>query len=125
MSQDYHPDSWVVVKIITEKTLASDDKTIIEGRTYYKVLGGWSGGYLSSDSWRLNSGINLVFDHEYEFHFYGHSGSNYICHKETYGLRMSTAGIFKQMQLIGTGVDGSAKVEMMPEDTDWTNIKYD
>ena len=125
MSQDYHPDSWVVVKIITEETLASDDKTTIEGRTYYKVLGGWGGGYLSSDCWRLNSGINLVFDHEDEFHFYGHSGSNYICHKETYGLRMSTAGIFKQMQLIGTGVDGSAKVEMMPEDTDWTNIKYD
>ena len=35
---------------------------------------------------------------------------------------MSTAGIFKQMQLIGTGVDGSAKVEMMPEDTDWSKL---
>jgi hypothetical protein len=35
---------------------------------------------------------------------------------------MSTAGIFKQMQLIGTGIDGSAKVEMMPEDTDWSAL---
>ena len=125
MSQDYHPDSWVVIKIITEETLNSSNTAYIEGRTYYKVLGGWSGGYLSSDCWRLNSGINLVFDHEDEFHFYGHSGSNYICLKDTYGLRMSTAGIFKQMQEIGTGLGGSAKVELMPEDTDWTNIKYD
>ena len=35
---------------------------------------------------------------------------------------MSTAGIFKQMQEIGTGLDGSAKVEMMPEDTDWSKL---
>jgi hypothetical protein len=35
---------------------------------------------------------------------------------------MSTAGIFKQMQLIGTGIDGAAKVEMMPEDTDWSKL---
>jgi hypothetical protein len=26
------------------------------------------------------------------------------------------------MQLIGTGIDGSAKVEMMPEDTDWSKL---
>ena len=125
MSQDYHPDSWVVIKIITEETLNSSNTAYIPGRTYYKVLGGWSGGYLHGSSWRLNSGINLVFDHEDEIHFYGHSGSNYICHKETYGLKMSTAGIFKRMQEIGTGLGGSAKVELMPEDTDWTNIKYD
>ena len=124
MSQDYYPDSWVVIKI-TEETLNASNTAYIEGRTYYKVLGGWSGGYLHGDSWRLNSGINLVFEHKDEIHFYGHSGSNYICHKSTYGLRMNTAGIFKQMQLVGTGLNGSAKVELMPEDTDWTNIKYD
>ena len=122
MSQDYHPDCWVVVKIITEETLNSSNTAYMEGRTYYKVLAGWSGGYLSSDCWRLNSGINLVFEHEDEIHFYGHSGSNYICHKEAYGLRMSTAGVFKEMQLVGTGLDGSAKVELMPEDTDWSKL---
>jgi len=116
MSQDYHPDNWVVIKI-TEETLNSSNTAYIEGRTYYKVLGGWSGGYLQGDSWRLNSGINLVFDHEDEIHFYGHSGSNYICHKETYGLRMNNAGIFEQMQL-----NGSAKVELMPEDTEWMKL---
>ena len=35
---------------------------------------------------------------------------------------MSTAGIFKQMQLVGTGLNGSAKVELMPEDTDWSTL---
>ena len=122
MSQDYHPDCWVVVKIITEETFNASNTAYIEGRTYYKVLAGWSGGYLHGSSWRLNSGINLVFDHEDEIHFYGHSGSNYICHKETYGLRMSIAGIFKQMQETGNGRDGSAKVELMPEDTDWSTL---
>ena len=112
---EYSPDSWVVLKVKAGKGTFP----------FYKVLAGWSGGYLDGDSWRINSGITLVFDREDEIHFHGESGSLYRCHKETYGLRMSTAGIFKQMQLIGTGVDGSAKVEMMPEDTDWTNIKYD
>lgn len=117
----YNPDCWVVIKITnTDTLLATENDEVL-----YKVLAGWGGGYLNGDSWRMNSGIDLVFDHDREIHFYGHSGSTYICHKEAYGLRMSTAGIFKQMQLIGTGVDGSAKVEMMPEDTDWTNIKYD
>tara|TARA_B110000977_G_C10853271_1_gene406646 strand:- start:360 stop:725 length:366 start_codon:yes stop_codon:yes gene_type:complete len=119
MNQDYYPHNWVVIKI-TEETLNASNTAYIEGRAYYKVLAGWSGGYLQGDSWRLNSGINLVFEHEddyYEFH--GHSGSVYRCHKDTYGLRMNNAGIFEEMQL-----SGSAKVELMPEDTDWTNIKW-
>jgi len=112
---DYTPDSWVVLKIKPGKGAFP----------FYKVLAGWSGSYLHGDSWRLNSGINLVFDHEDEIHFYGHSGSNYICHKETYGLRTSTAGIFKQIQEIGNDLDGSAKVELMPEDTDWSTLIND
>ena len=41
------PDNWVVVKV---------------GEGIYKVLAGWSGGYLTSDSWKLNSGISEVKD---------------------------------------------------------------
>jgi len=114
---DYNPDSWVVLKITNIKRSGNTGY----GRTeevLYKVLAGWGGGYLHGDSWRLNSGINLVFDHDREIHFYGESGSNYICHKETYGLRMSTAGIFKQLQ----EKFGDA-VELMPEDTDWSKIE--
>ena len=119
MSQDYHPDSWVVIKIITEETLNSSNTAYIEGRTYYKVLGGWSGGYLHGSSWRLNSGINLVFDHEDEIHFYGHSGSNYICHKETYGLKMSTAGVYKNLCL---QQEFGGQIQLMSEDTDWSKL---
>ena len=46
------PDSWVVLKITAETGVI------------YKVLAGWSGGYLDGDSWRLNSGINIVFERE-------------------------------------------------------------
>ena len=97
----YNPDCWVVIKI------TNNDEVL------YKVLAGWGGGYLNGDSWRLNSGINLVFDHDREIHFHG---STYICHKEAYGLRMSTAGIFKQMQM------SDVAVELMPEDTDWSKL---
>ena len=109
----YNPDCWVVIKITnTDTLLATENDEVL-----YKVLAGWGGGYLNGDSWRMNSGINLVFDHEDEVHFYGESGSTYICHKETYGLRMSTAGIFKQMQM-----SDIAAVELMPEDADWSKL---
>jgi hypothetical protein len=45
---EYLPDNWVVLKINHE------------GKTLYKVLAGWIGGYLNGDSWRMNSGMNCV-----------------------------------------------------------------
>ena len=109
----YNPDCWVVIKITnTDTLLATENDEVL-----YKVLAGWGGGDLNGDSWRMNSGIDLVFDHDREIHFYGHSGSTYICHKEAYGLRMSTAGIFKQLQMSDV-----AAVELMPEDTDWSKL---
>lgn len=48
---EYWPDNWVVLKIA------------VDGNTLYKVLGGWSGGYLDGDSWRMNHsvmGIGMV-----------------------------------------------------------------
>ena len=100
-----HPDRWVVLKITTETDVI------------YKVLAGWSGGYLYGDSWRLNSGINIVFERKDQVDFYGNSGSLYVCQKGAYGLRMSTAGIYND--IVSRFGD---KVEMMPEDTDWKNL---
>ena len=102
---DYIPDSWVVLKITTDYDLM------------YKVLAGWSGGYLTGDSWRLNSGIDIVFEREDQVDFYGNSGSLYICRKGTYGLGMGTSGIYNDL----VSRFGDA-VEMMPEDTDWRNL---
>ncbi len=68
----YHPDKWLLIKI---------------GGTdpHYRVFGTWSGGYLGSDEWRLNSGITRVEEDEKYYYFYGSSGSYYRCHKEMYG----------------------------------------
>jgi hypothetical protein len=44
---EYTCDNWVVIK------MKGDD-------THYRVLAGWSGGYLDGDSWRMNSGITKV-----------------------------------------------------------------
>ena len=42
------PDKWVVLKIEHE------------GNIIYKVFASWYGGYLGSDSWKLNSGIKDI-----------------------------------------------------------------
>ena len=39
----YQPDNWIIVEL--------------PNNTGYKILAGWSGGYLHGNSWRLNSGI--------------------------------------------------------------------
>ena len=103
---DYNPDNWVVLKISNEEEVL------------YKVLAGWSGGYTTGDSWRLNSGITLAFVREDSVDFYGNSGSLYHCRKGSYGLRMNNVDIYKK--LVKAFPD---KVEMMPEDTDWMGIE--
>jgi hypothetical protein len=82
--------------------------------TLYKVLGGWSGGYLYGDSWRLNSGIMKAVYREEYVDFYGSSGSVYQCHLSQYRIRMSNAGIWNQIK------EKAGFVVMMPEDTDWS-----
>ena len=80
------PDNWVILKIRLPE------------ETFYKVLAGWSGGYLDGDSWRMNSGIvNVTEDGNY-YLFSGSSGSIYKCHKETETLRMNNAHVYEQMQ---------------------------
>jgi hypothetical protein len=81
----YSPDRWVVVKL-------SNDKD-----TVFKVLAGWSGGYLDGQSWRMNSGISkVVVDGDF-YLFEGFSGSTYKCHKKSYGTNMIMAGIISQL----------------------------
>jgi hypothetical protein len=69
----YTPDRWIILKLTNNSNV------------FYKVMGGWIGGYLDGDSWRINSGRSKVeFDGDF-YKFYGHSGSVYICHKDKYG----------------------------------------
>ena len=93
------PHNWVVVKI--EENL-------------YKVLGGWCGGYLDGDSWKLNSGITKVKDGGDYWLFIGNSGSVYQCHKEGYAVKMNIGAQVKQLKELGC--------ELMPEETDWMKL---
>lgn len=95
----YTPDKWVILK------LKNDDQII------YKVMGGWQGGYLGNDSWRVNSGITKVeVDNDY-YLFHGHSGSTYKCHKKMYGMTY----------LMSTVLPESDNIEIM-EDQDFSKL---
>lgn len=102
---EYEPDNWVVLKIIN-----GDE-------TFYKVFGGWSGGYLDGDSWRLNSGIIAFEDQSPLYGFYGYSGSVYWCHKSNYGIRgfHNNGGLNRILE------QGAF---IMPPDTDWSTVQW-
>ena len=70
---NYKPDNWVVIKMDGDNP-------------HYRVLAGWSGGYLHGDSWRINSCITRVEDDGDCYNFYGSSGSCYSCYKESYRI---------------------------------------
>ena len=108
---EYSPDSWVVLKVKAGKGTFP----------FYKVLAGWSGGYLDGDSWRINSGITLVFDREDEIHFHGESGSLYRCPKGAYGLKMSTAGVYKNLCLTHSKMSFMISKNRIFKVTSWWN----
>jgi len=120
---EHTPDNWVVIKFTQQMKSGNTGYGRTE-KVFYNVLGGWSGGYLDGDSWRLNSGIVDVEETTDSFIFIGGSGSRYICDKSQYKLRMNTAGQWKKMQestaKYSVGLD--VKLEMMPEDTDWSAL---
>ena len=103
---EYNPDSWVVLKMT------------YKDQTFYKVLGGWAGGYLNGDSWRLNSGVERAELVDGKYHFHGSSGSVYRCNPEMYGLRVVTANIFDQMKSAHPDA-----VELL-EDRDWSQFDF-
>jgi hypothetical protein len=103
---EYNPDSWVVLRMTYK------DQII------YKVLGGWSGSYVDGSSWRLNSGVERAELDGDVYKFYGSSGSIYNCHKDSYGLRMSTVDIYTTMKK--TFPDQVEKLE----DCDWSKFDF-
>ena len=103
---EYMPDNWVVIKF------KGDDP-------HYRVLAGWSGGYTTGDSWRMNSGIVRVEQTKFLYKFYGSTGSCYVCSKNYYCLRKNNAYIWTALQ-----ERYGDKVELMPEETDWMNMDW-
>lgn len=79
---EYTPDCWVVVKISSPE------------ETTYRLLCGWYGGYLGSNSWKMSSGITKVIKHEDHYEIHNHSGSIYHCGKEVERMSGYTMSIF-------------------------------
>ena len=112
------PEYWVVIRISTEDNIDIP---------YYKVFGGWRGGYLDGDRWKLNSGITKVEEDDDYYYFSGFSGSCYKCHKKGYGLkdgkyRFSSYVHGVLENIIEKSNLSNINVEVMPEDTNWKNL---
>jgi hypothetical protein len=106
------PDRWLVIKITPH------DKSPV----VYKIFATWSGSYLGSASWKLNSGIVSVVLENDIYIFTGHSKSQYFCHKNNYGITGYGNGILSSMIEVSTLL---VNVEIMDENTDWLGIVYE
>jgi hypothetical protein len=84
---EYNPDNWIILKFSSS-----------EYGDVYKVLAGWSGGYLDGSSWKLNSGITKIEDAGVNYHVYGYTNSVYILHKESELIRMNIAGVLSSFE---------------------------
>lgn len=94
----YYPDRYELLRITKD------------GEVSYKVFGTWVGGYLSGDSWRLNSGIQRVEEDGDMVKFIGYSGSIYKAYKEAVGTTFYTAGVLQQMLDVSSE---DCKIEMI------------
>jgi hypothetical protein len=110
-NQEYIPDKWIVVKI--------------EGKgipLHYKVFACWYGGFLGSDSWKLNSGITKVTKKDEFYLFEGCSGSIYKCNEKMYGTH--NYGAMVLLSIIKKSKEIETFVETMPYDTNWLELSY-
>lgn len=97
------PNYWQVVKVTTP-----------EQQVLYKVFATWTGGYLTGDSWKLNSGIKEVKKVDKVLEIKGYSGSLYKVYygDQSYRTTMYTQSVLesfmKKSDLVG------AKIEVIP-----------
>ena len=98
-SVPYTPDSWVIVKIQSEK-----DGTI------YKVLAGWSGSYLYGASWKLSSGIVTFEDKGEYYESLQDSGSTYILYKSSERMSGIMLDVFASFTEKIKIIDGTIEV---------------
>ena len=102
----YIPDRWCILRI---------------DRDTYKVFACWQGGYLDSDSWKMNSGIVKVTMVEGHYEFEGHSGNIYSCQQDLYGLTGYGADVLNSFIL----ATAPHTVEILPATTNWLEMIND
>lgn len=98
------PDKWLVIKV----------------KDAYKVFATYLGGYDGSDSWRLNSGIKSVTEEDNYYIFNGYSGSQYKCHKKSYGTVLYTQSVLDDM--IEKAKKLNVEITILPKETDFINL---
>lgn len=102
----YQPNNWVILHM--------------KGKDpHYKVLAGWSGRYLTGDSWRMNSGIVKCIEEDDHWLFIGSSGSTYVCHKDAYGLRANNVYVYNQLK-----EKFEDKVELLEDRFNWHEMEW-
>ena len=110
---DYTPDKWLIVKLTNK-----------EQKVHYRVFASWYGGYLGSDSWKLNSGITEVtLDENGCYHFVGSSRSVYHCHRNGHGI--SSYGHSVLCEMIHSSVAHGVTIETIPEETNPLTLVYE
>jgi len=63
-----------------------------------KLFASWSGGYLDGDSYRINSGTDMIFGSDGHWFFQGFSGSIYKLRKDSTGhLNSYTCGVYNRI----------------------------
>lgn len=102
------PDKWIIIKIGDDEGLA------------YKVFASFYGGYLGSNSWKMNSGITKVEEDDKSFMFHGHSSSVYRCIKGAYGTNFYSQGVLSG--IIDTADTANISLEVLSEDSDWIKL---
>lgn len=75
MAETHKPDRWIVLRIKPEGE-----------KPFLKVFATWAAGYLTGDSWRLNSGVKRVSEGDTHWTVETSSGSLYELNKGGYGI---------------------------------------
>jgi hypothetical protein len=83
---EYTPDRWVCIEIT------------LDDITTRHILGGWWGGYLDGDSWRMSSSIRQVTVHDNHYQVDNVSGSRYICYKTQHGFTGLSASVLENLK---------------------------
>jgi hypothetical protein len=65
---------------------------------FYKAILGWYGGYLGSDSYKVNSGISKLEEIDDYYLIHGYSGSMYKVYKKSMGFTSLTSQIYDSLK---------------------------
>ena len=109
---DYTPDKWLIVKITDTN----------KNQSHYRVFASWYGGYLGSDSWKMNSGITKVAETDEYYFFEGSSGSTYNCRKGCYGVSGYGSNVLSG--LIKKGAETGTLIAVLEENVNVMELEY-